>query len=162
MKIAILFAFAATLAMSIGSVNAGIYKWVDAQGKTHFSDELPPNGKARTVTVDENTISGSGAAAKRLAETSAKNSAARPAEARARTKVVIYTASWCGYCRKAISLLKQRGVPYSEYDIETSSQGSRDYARLSGQGVPILLIGRDRVDGFDVGQINSLLDAAGL
>ncbi|MBS1189755.1 MAG: Glutaredoxin [Rhodocyclaceae bacterium] len=31
----------------------------------------------------------------------------------------LYSASWCGYCRKAKAYLGERGIPYQEIDIDT-------------------------------------------
>ncbi|MFC0217294.1 glutaredoxin 3 [Pseudochelatococcus lubricantis] len=32
--------------------------------------------------------------------------------------VTIYTKSWCPYCQRAKALLKKKGVPFHEIDIE--------------------------------------------
>lgn len=131
---------------------AGVYKWVDAQGKTHYGDAPPVSGKAKEVNLKENTIHVAPVDTSGLASTGASKSYA---------KVTIYTASWCGYCKKAKALLAQRGVSYAEYDIETSAQGRRDYEKINGHGVPITFIGKTRIDGFDAGSFNSALARAG-
>ena len=38
--------------------------------------------------------------------------------------VEIYTKSWCGFCQAAKRLLAQKGVSFTEYDVE------KDRARL--------------------------------
>lgn len=139
------------LLMALPSM-AGVYKWVDAQGKTHYGDAPPLSGKAKEVNVKENTIHVAPVDTSGLTSTSAAKSYA---------KVTIYTASWCGYCKRAKALLAQRGVGYAEYDIETSAQGRRDYEKINGHGVPITFIGKTRIDGFDAGSFNAALAAAG-
>jgi glutaredoxin len=41
--------------------------------------------------------------------------------AEARERVVIYGADWCGACRMAADYLKERGIPFEEYDIESDA-----------------------------------------
>ena len=40
------------------------------------------------------------------------------------------------------------GVAFSEYDIESSDKGPRDYARLGANGVPVIVAGAQRLNGF--------------
>lgn len=134
-----------------------IYRWTDARGRTHFSDSPPAGQKARTVSVQENTLQT--VPAPRSAPASTRGPAARPV--RDLPKVVIYTASWCGYCKAAKALMQRRHVPYAEYDIETSREGSRDFQQLGGDGVPLTLVGRTRIQGFDADYFNSVLNEAG-
>ena len=51
--------------------------------------------------------------------------------------VVLYTTSWCPYCRKARDYFDQAGIPYTEYDIEKSARAYREYQKISGRGVPV-------------------------
>ena len=41
--------FAALAALSCASANAEVYKWVDKNGKTHYSDKLPEGARARQI-----------------------------------------------------------------------------------------------------------------
>ncbi len=63
--------------------------------------------------------------------------------------VVIYTTTYCGYCRAAKGLLQQQGIAYQEVDI-THDQGARRWlARLTGQStVPQLLVGDKPIGGY--------------
>lgn len=63
--------------------------------------------------------------------------------------------------RKAESYLQSRGVVFSEYDIETSRKGQADYRRLRGTGVPIILVGEQRMDGFNAATLTGWLEQAG-
>lgn len=132
---------------------AGVYKWVDAKGKTHYGDAPPLTGKANELKLRDNSVHSQVAP---LSSTTPQRTAAKPS-----TKVVIYTASWCGYCKRAKSLLTERGVHYTEYDVETSSQGKRDYERMNGSGIPITMIGTTRINGFDEGAFIAALSSAG-
>lgn len=132
---------------------AGVYKWVDAKGKTHYGDAPPLTGKANELKLRDNSVHSQ-------AQLSG-GATPQKAAAKSSTKVVIYTASWCGYCKRAKSLLTARGVNYTEYDVETSSQGKRDYERMNGSGIPITMIGNVRINGFEEGTFNTVLSNAG-
>lgn len=45
-------------------------------------------------------------------------------------------------------MLKFRLSLMVEYDVEKSSKGKRDFKRLGGTGVPIILVGQKRLNGF--------------
>ena len=56
-------------------------------------------------------------------------------------KVVMYGASWCGVCHRAKEYFARNKIPYVEYDVETSRKSKRDYKRMRGEGVRIILVG---------------------
>lgn len=71
-----------------------------------------------------------------------------PSAVASHEEVRIYTTQSCGYCKKAISLLKQQGVPYRELDIERSSDAHREFRNLGGRGVPVLDIRGQILHGY--------------
>jgi glutaredoxin len=129
---------------------ADIYRWTDAHGRIHYSDKAPADRQAQQVKTPINSISGPAV----VSQTHA------PA-AGARATVRIYTAAWCGYCKRAKAHLSARGVPYQEIDVETTDSGRREFAQLGGRGVPVILVGDRRMDGFDAGGLDAMLAAAG-
>ncbi len=74
----------------------------------------------------------------------------RPAaELATQAPVVMYSTSWCGYCRKARAVLDELGVSYVEKDIEKSAEAKREHAAIAnGRGVPVLDIDGTVVRGF--------------
>ncbi len=60
----------------------------------------------------------------------------------------MYSTAWCATCKRAKRYFEKNGIPYVEYDIETSAEGRSDYMRLGGRGVPIILVGDRRLNGF--------------
>jgi glutaredoxin len=86
---------------------------------------------------------------------------AAPAAATARQPVQIFTTAWCGYCRRAKAQLATRGVPYPEIDVEESDSGRREFAALRGRGVPVILVGSQRMDGYDADRLDAMLRGAG-
>lgn len=140
------------------SAQAGVYRWTDAQGRTHFSDTPPVGKTSRALDLPSNTV-----ASPRPVAPAARGIPPAPGVQAARPlpRVVIYTATWCGYCRAAKATLAQRHVPYTEFDVETSRQGQRDYEQMGSPGVPITLIGDRAVYGYTLGQFNAALSSAG-
>jgi len=141
------------LAVLLAPLHAGseIYKWTDAQGHLHYSDSAPPGTKAQQVKVKISSIQGP-----------AVVSTIRDAPAaKAKDKVRIYTAVWCGYCKKAKAHLAAKGVPYDEIDVEASERGRSEFMQLGGHGVPVILVGNQRMDGFNAAKLDAMLAAAG-
>ena len=65
-------------------------------------------------------------------------------------KVIMYSANWCGVCKKARRYFEKQGIDYKEYDVETSARGKSDYKKLGAKGVPVILVGKQRMNGFSV------------
>jgi glutaredoxin 3 len=73
--------------------------------------------------------------------------------------ISIYTTPTCGFCHQAKAYLKQRGMPYVEFDVSRDPQKAAEMVQLSGQqGVPVILIDGQVVLGFNQPLIARLLD----
>ena len=46
--------------------------------------------------------------------------------------VVVYTASWCGWCQRTLAWLDERGVPYENRDIEVDPRNREELIAKSG------------------------------
>ena len=62
--------------------------------------------------------------------------------------------------KKARLYFRQQGIPFKEYDIETSRKGRRDYAKLNGTGIPIIFVGQKRMQGFRTARFQAIYDWA--
>jgi glutaredoxin len=127
----------------------GVYTWKDSRGRTHFGDRLPDRVGAQTIDIRLNTY-----------QSPAKGFRDTPSVL-PQGKVLVYTTSRCGYCRKAKAFLAKSGVSYTEYDVETTAKGRRDFRQLQGQGVPIILVGEQRLNGYSELQLSRMLSNAG-
>ncbi|MCK0154388.1 glutaredoxin family protein [Alcanivorax sp. S6407] len=123
-----------------GAWSSGIYRWVDDQGKVHFSDQAPQDQAAESLDLQINTFESV------TYESLGKYTIERPSK----KQVIMYSASWCGVCDKAKRYFERKGIPYTEYDVETSQQGKQGFRQLNGKGVPIILVGNRRMNGFTV------------
>jgi mycoredoxin len=63
--------------------------------------------------------------------------------------VVLYATDWCGYCRRTRAFLAEKGIEYTEYDIEKSEEGARQYKAIGLRGVPVLNVNGTIVHGYD-------------
>ncbi|WP_262271998.1 glutaredoxin 3 [Microvirga yunnanensis] len=82
--------------------------------------------------------------------------------------ITIYTKSWCPYCSAAKKLLGEKGVAFTEIDIEKKPEARAEMIqRASGRStVPQIFIGERHVGGCDDlyalddrGQLEPLLQA---
>jgi glutaredoxin-like YruB-family protein len=62
--------------------------------------------------------------------------------------VEIYVTDWCGYCKQAQSYMNSKGIPYVAYDVEKDRAAKQRHKDLGGRGVPLIIIGNNRMSGF--------------
>jgi glutaredoxin 3 len=83
--------------------------------------------------------------------------------------VVIYTRPFCGYCARAISLLNQKGVAFTEIEAGMDPDKRAEMVQLSGGRTtfPQIFIGGEHIGGCDemlalerAGKLDPLLSAA--
>ncbi|BCG46287.1 glutaredoxin family protein [Citrifermentans bremense] len=135
---------------------AEMYKWVDEKGVVTFKDTPPPSSKKRKKVKVYNDYDFAPApptqpAAAGKSGTSKVSSASQAASgktSRFSGTVELYVTSWCGYCKKAESYLKSNGIAYVAYDIEKDSAANRRHKELGGRGVPLIIIGSNKMNGF--------------
>ncbi len=65
--------------------------------------------------------------------------------------VEIYTTMLCGYCSRAKSLLKRKGVEFTEIGVDMSAEKRAEMVKRSGGGrsVPQIFIGGKHIGGCD-------------
>ncbi|MBK9425870.1 MAG: hypothetical protein IPN63_00155 [Gammaproteobacteria bacterium] len=71
----------------------------------------------------------------------------------------MYSTVRCGYCRKARAYFKANGIAYTDYDVETSNKGRQDFQRMGARGVPVILVGDKRLNGFSDSAFASLYES---
>ena len=141
-RAAVLFALFLMLIAGVAGVQAEIYKWVDADGRIQFSDRPSPDGRSEDVRLRPiNTYQGVSV------EEYVEMGSIRPKEAKAR-KVVMYSTPWCGVCKRAKRFFQSKGIPFRELDIEKNRMARREFDRMNAKGVPVILVGGKRMNGF--------------
>lgn len=145
------------LALIALPAGAEIYKWTDARGNVHFSDTPPARVKARAVELKSSINSYNGNALPKFQNTSRTDKT--PVRGSGNTlpklrprQVIMYSAEWCGFCKKAKAYFKQKGIAYAERDIDKSTQAKKEYQSLGGGGIPLILVGNkngtQKISGF--------------
>jgi len=142
--------------LGITPVMAEIYKWTDEYGRIHFTDS-PPEG-SNSKPVDIGPINTYDAPSKILIDETLSRSTGLPVN---KDKVIVYSTTWCGVCTTAKRWLRANKINFREYDVEKSSKGKRDYKRLKGRGVPIIMVGKQRMNGFSTSRMTQMLRNAG-
>ena len=62
-------------------------------------------------------------------------------------EVVLFSATWCAYCRQARAYLARARIRYRDVDIDTP-EGKAAYAAAGGGGVPLLVAKGEKLQGF--------------
>ncbi len=83
-----------------------------------------------------------------------------PARAEATPQVVMYATAWCPYCAQARAYFAQSGIAYVEHDVEKSARAREEFRRLGGRGVPLIVVGRERLNGFSEQGFEDMLAGA--
>lgn len=144
-------AFFALIALSGTLAAQSTYRWVDEQGRVHYSDQPPP------------------AQARQAQEVPATGTRPDPVpgyavrKAAADFPVTLYTAESCtDPCAQARALFTERGVPFTEKPVR-SQEDLAAYRRVFGEPdeVPAATIGRLPFRGFEAAAWQRALDQAG-
>ena len=128
-----------------------VYRWVDKDGKVHFSDTPPP---ADAKSSSQKRVGGGYVDQEYPYATQ---------QAMKRNPVTLYTAPSCGEaCTSGRELLSKRGVPFSERDAQANAEAQEALKKLiGGLEVPVLVVGESTLKGYEQGQWQSALDSAG-
>ena len=136
-----------------------LYRSTGPDGRTVYSDKPPTEGRVdKTMNFENLPSSPVPAATLSYVEQLRRMRASSPPPPV--EGLVLYSASWCGYCRKAKAYLAAKGAPYQEIDIDTPT-GRNAFAQAGGgKGVPLLISkSGQRAQGFSAAAYDALLAA---
>lgn len=72
--------------------------------------------------------------------------------------VTVYSAPWCGFCTAVKRYLDEKGVKYTEKDVDQDRKYAEEAVKISGQmGIPVVDIDGSIVVGYDRPTIDRLL-----
>ena len=137
------------------TASAQAYRWVDKDGRVHYSDTPPPPGEAGKVEQ------------KRLSPSVVEGGGALPYETRRAAEnfpVVLYTAPDCAEsCKLGRDFLRRTGVPFTEKSLQ-SEEDLADFRKAHNVreiSLPMLAVGPKTLKGFEEGGWSGLLETAG-
>lgn len=129
------------------------YRWVDKDGRVHYTDTPPPPSASKNVQ-QISTQTGSVTNAQPLAYSLQQAVKTNP--------VKLYTFSGCSNaCSDAKALLDKRGVPYTEISVDSVDKRQELQRVSGGNNVPVLVVGNNVKQGYEEGMYNAALDAGG-
>jgi glutaredoxin len=126
-----------------------IHRWVDADGRVQYTDQPPAGVKSSPVRSRISSYSGTP-----VVSGTASAGATRP-------EIKMYSTDWCGYCRKARDFFARQGIRYTELDVDKSPAARAEYQRMGARGVPVILVGTQRMNGYSEERLAAMLKAAG-
>lgn len=88
----------------------------------------------------------------------ATTSASESASADGQPAVVMYTTASCGYCRAARQFFDKSGIAYTDLDINQSEKNGEEFRKLGGRGVPLILVGEEKMVGFNAQLLQAKLE----
>jgi len=139
--------YVALLLLLPGLVAAQTYRWVDVEGKVHYSDRAPESGSRNVQQLSTQAAPSTSAALPYALQQAVDN-----------FPVTLYTSETCDPCAQARALLEQRGIPYRE----TRVADAQALEKLIGASVvPLLTVGREKYEGFESAAYQAALDIAG-
>ena len=80
-------------------------------------------------------------------------------------KVIIYSTTWCAFCKTEKQYFDKKGVAYIEKDVEEDKDAYEELmSKINGnfQGVPVTDMAGEMVLGFNRPKIDELIAQKGL
>jgi glutaredoxin-like YruB-family protein len=156
-----------TLLLIFSLAKAEIYQWVDEKGVITFKDSPPPiSTKGSTVKIYKesdlpkaNPLRSPPSESQNNKSTALSSPKSTPTTKRRFTGTVdIYITDWCPYCKQAQSYMKSKGISYVAYDIEKDSAANKRHKELGGKGVPLIIMGSNKMSGFSADSMEKYLN----
>jgi glutaredoxin len=143
---------AVLLSAAAFAASAQMYRWTDDKGRVHFSSTPPPAG---TKNVQKKGADGA------AVESNAPALPYSVQKAQQDFPITLYTTPGCEGCDAARKLLNGRGLPFKEVSVTEDAQIEELKAAAGANSVPTMIVGRSVQKGFEEGNYNRTLDAAG-
>lgn len=143
--------------IEVHNLGGGMLAWERANLPVTTKVGVPPRPMAAEVKQEVTQIT------KTESDAPAADATAQPGAAK--PDVLVYTTQQCPFCTRAIELLEQKGVGYSEVRIDTYPERREEMETRAGRtSVPQIFIGDAHVGGCDDmyelearGELDSLL-----
>ena len=129
---------------------AQVYKWVDASGQVSYSDMPPPKTVAKVEIRSFAAADGLTVALPFALAQAVKN-----------MPIVLMTTSHCLPCDDGRLFLKQNGIPFAEKTVATNADIEKLNQSSGGTQLPVLIVGKTRLKGYNASDWRSMLSQAG-
>ncbi len=143
------------------------YQFIDAKGRVRFVErmtDVPARWRDRVGFVEMDTpppLSPAMAESTRDRRYAAVADNYRRAPSRAMpVQIILYSADWCGWCKKAKIHLDRQGVNYQIRDIDQPQNLQELVSKTGQKGIPVLDVGGKVVTGFSPERYDQLIREA--
>jgi glutaredoxin len=137
---------------------AEFYKWVDANGVVHFSDQ-PHKEDPNDIPIETRPSVKSKPSARKASDpikapaiplpVPSPAAATPPTPAYSDGDVELFVTRRCRYCTMARNYLNAKGIPFTEYDVQKDKAALQRKRRLDPRrGVPLAVINGQTILGF--------------
>lgn len=65
-----------------------------------------------------------------------------------KSKVLMYGTAGCSFCQKTRAYFDENKIEFVELDVEKSAAAAARHAELGGEGVPVVIIGKRMIRGY--------------
>ena len=144
----------------------GLFRWTDRKGVVHFVDEVervpePHRAAARIRSLPLLTVYHGQYSRLRPGAANVAPAEPRPSAPGAGARAIVYSAEWCGACKKTKAWLAEQGVAVEERDIDRDPRALAELVAIAGKdaAIPVTVIGGKAVGGFDPAELRSALAA---
>ncbi|WP_066506412.1 glutaredoxin family protein [Abyssisolibacter fermentans] len=72
-------------------------------------------------------------------------------------EVIVYTSSTCPHCVSVKEYLSEKGISYTEKNVQTDPNARKELIKKGFMGVPVIMIDDETVTGFDKNKLDQLL-----
>lgn len=73
-------------------------------------------------------------------------------------EITVFTSNTCPYCTLAKNYLNEKGVAYTEKNVQTDKEARKELMAMGHMGVPVLIVNGEEIVGFDKEKLDDLLD----
>jgi glutaredoxin len=117
-----------------------VYKWVDENGRVHYSDTAPREDDSQTEVVElEDVVT--------YTHTSVYDGEWEFYKPPKHIKVVMYSTVTCGACKRAKKYFREKDIKFQER-LLSNPRYKAEFDKFGGRGVPVIFINGKRMDGF--------------
>jgi glutaredoxin len=142
---------------------AELYQWTDGNNVKHFSHTPPVKETGAIRQMEEyageekEDVDVLQQAIDLFKTDTVQIVTAQDQKKKSSPAVVLFTTPTCGYCHRAKAYFNQHGIRFTEYDVSRSKKARQAFEALNGRGVPLIVIGDQRIAGFNKSAINRAL-----
>jgi mycoredoxin len=141
------------------------YQWTDERGSVRFArslEDVPAEWRARAGQIEVDTAAYHPRSRASGASAAARKAPSQPAASERRAgfhDITVYTAPWCGWCRKTLAFLDDRNVEYVNKNIEADEDYAAELREKSGgHSIPFVEIDGTQIRGYNPRKMAALLE----